>query len=335
MPMVEARRRCPQGHFLSGDHGKYRAVSRQLRAIFAEYSPIVEPLSLDEAFLDVSGMEALYADPLDIARQIKAHIRRELNLTASAGLAANKFLAKLASDLKKPDGLMIIRPEEAQAVLRDIPINRLWGVGAVTAKTLEQLGFRTIGQVAAAAPDLLARHCGKLGPLLVQLANGVDNRPVVSDYAPQSVGRETTFERDVTNREAVNSELLSLAEQVGWRLRRQGYAGRTVTVKIRFASFRTLTRRQTLPVATDLDEVIYQMARSITDAQELPEGVRLLGITLSNLSTGDAQVLLFDDTDERQRAVCAVVDRLKARFGEAVVARGRVARPRKKEEKEE
>ncbi|HWR41017.1 MAG TPA: DNA polymerase IV [Patescibacteria group bacterium] len=324
MPMVEARRRCPQGVFLPGDHVKYREVSRQLRSIFAGYSPLVEPLSLDEAFLDVSGMAALYPDPVEMARRVKRQIREELALTASAGLAPNKFLAKLASDLRKPDGLVVIRHGEERAMLENIPVRRLWGVGTVTAATLEKLNLRTIGQVAVADPELLRQHCGKLGPLLVELSNGVDHRPVVANYTPQSIGRENTFEQDIRGVDAIHRELLSLAEQVGWRLRRQGYTGRTVTLKIRFGSFRTLTRRQTLPVGTDLDEVIYDAVRDMADALDLTEGIRLLGVTLSALSTGDAQISLFDEPEDRRRTVCAAVDRIKERFGEKAIARGRV-----------
>lgn len=324
MPMVEARRRCPQGIFLPGDHGKYRAVSRELRQIFARYSPLVEPLSLDEAFLDVTGMEELYPAPPTIARLIKAEIRNQLQLTASAGVAPNKFLAKLASDLQKPDGLVVIEHGQEQAAIRNIPVSRLWGVGEVTARTLAGLGLNTIGQVASANTDVLVKHCGQIGRVLVQLANGIDDRPVVADYTPQSIGRENTFEQDLTDHQEIQEELLSLAEQVGWRLRRQGFAGRTITVKIRFGSFRTLTRQRTLNDPTNLDDVLYRTAKEILATVDLPEGIRLLGITASHLTAEGGQMALFAPETEKQLAVCTVMDQLKARFGEGAVARGRI-----------
>ncbi|HWR07309.1 DNA polymerase IV [Sporomusa sp.] len=322
MSAIEAKRRCPQGIFLAPNHEKYSQVSHEILNIFTEFSPIVEPLSLDEAFLDVTGMEGLFASPVDIAIKIKERIKTELNLTASAGVAPNKFLAKLASDMKKPDGLMVIRPEQVAQILAGIPVTRLWGVGQATAQTLDKLGLKTIGQVAQADPEKLAKHCGQLGYIIHQLANGQDERPVISDWQPKSIGKENTFAEDIQDREELKAQLWTLVERVGWRLRRQGLSGRTITVKVRFASFRTITRSKTLVVAANLDETIYRIAEEMLANVTLSEGVRLLGVTVSGFVTAGGQMSLFDQGDEKSMAVAKAVDTLKERFGEGAVTRG-------------
>lgn len=323
MSSSEARRRCPQGIFLPPDHKKYSKVSQEILKIFADFSPLVEPLSLDEAFLDVTGMEGLFTEPADIAAQIKERIKAELGLTASAGVGPNKFLAKLASDMRKPDGLMVICPDQVETVLAGLPVTRLWGVGQTTAQTLNKLGLKTIGQVGRADPELLARHCGQLGYVIHQLANGQDDRPVVTDWQPKSIGKENTFAVDVSSREDLKTELWALVEKIGWRLRRQGLSGRTITVKIRFASFRTITRSRTLAVAANLDETIYHIAEELITQLTLNEGVRLLGVTVSGLVAFGGQLSLFDQGDEKTLAVAKAVDNLKERFGEGAVTRGR------------
>lgn len=323
MSSVEAKRRCPQAIFLPADHKKYSRVSQDILHIFSDFSPLVEPLSLDEAFLDVSGMEALYADPVEIAIKIKQRIKAELNLTASAGVAPNKFLAKLASDMRKPDGLMVINPEQVASVLADIPVTQLWGVGQATAQTLDKLGLKTIGAVAQADPEVLAKYCGQLGYTIHQLANGQDDRPVISEWQPKSIGKETTFAKDLYGLEDLKTELWALVEQVGWRLRRQGFSGRTITVKVRFASFRTITRSRTLTVAANLDETIYHTAEGILANVALTEGVRLLGVTVSGLVTAGGQISLFDQGDEKNTAIAQAIDNVKEKFGEGAVTRGR------------
>ncbi|WP_371375143.1 DNA polymerase IV [Sporomusa aerivorans] len=323
MSSIEARRRCPQAVFLPANHEKYSGVSHKIVQIFSEFSPLVETLSLDEAFLDVTGMEGLFADPVDIAVKIKERIKAELNLTASAGVAPNKFLAKLASDMKKPDGLVVIRPEEVGAILKNIPVTRLWGVGQVTAKTLGQLGLKTIGEVAQSEPELLAKHCGQLGYVIHQLANGQDDRPVMNECQPKSIGKEITFASDLFGLEALQTELWALVEKVGWRLRRQGLSGKTITVKIRFGSFRTITRSRTLPVAANLDETIYRTAAGALAGVTLNEGVRLLGVTVSGLETGEGQISLFAQNDEKISAVAEAIDKVKEKYGEGAVTRGR------------
>jgi len=325
MPMTEARRRCPQGTYLPGDHRKYSQVSCQIMKILEDFSPLVEPLSLDEAFLDVSGMDWLYEDPVAIARDIKTRIQQELQLTASAGVAPNKFLAKMASDLQKPDGLTVIRPGEEAAAIANLPIRRLWGVGETTAGVLYKAGIETIGQLANADPALLERQLGKLAYEIHQLANGIDEREVIPGHIAKSIGKETTFATDLQSRADIMAQLLVLAEKVGWRLRKSNCVGRTVTVKIRFASFRTLSRSHTLLEPVCLDEAIYQAAGTLMEKIPLNEGVRLLGISISNLETGGKQISLFpDETEIKRGLVSDAVDKLKNKYGEAVLLRGRV-----------
>lgn len=327
MPMVEARRRCPQGVFLTGNYDKYSKVSRRLMDILSEFSPVIEPLSIDEAFLDMTGTEWLYPDIGTVAIQIKERIKSELGLVASVGVAPNKFLAKLASDLEKPDGLVIIKQDEAERLLMDLPVSRLWGVGATTAASLHKIGIHTIGELAQTDCAVLEKHCGKLAYELHRLARGHDDRPVISQHQPKSIGKETTFEVDLNNRQQIEAELLLLAEKVGWRLRRYGYSARTITLKVRFASFRTITRSKTLLEPTNFDEVIYKIVQEIWQNTAMTEGVRLLGISTANLQVGCGQTSLFnDENNEKRQALYNTVDKLKERFGEAIVTKGRLIR---------
>lgn len=329
MSMAEARRRCPEAVFITPDHRKYSFVSAQIRQILDRYSPLVEPLSLDEAFLDVTGMDGLYADPADIARRIKDEIKQQLRLTASAGVAPNKFLAKLASDLQKPDGLYIIRPGEEAQVLAGLPVRRLWGVGEVTAASIAKLGIRTIGQFAAADPKLLERHIGRDVYDLQRLARGLDDRPVVPDQQIKSVGNEETFDQDLYQWDEIEKQLLLFADKVGWRLRRLTLSGRTITVKVRFASFKTITRSRTLEEATNLDDTLYHIARELYKSIPSTEGIRLLGLTVSNLQPAGQAMALFDSKQEKQESLHKVVDELKVRFGAAAVMKGRLIGPHK------
>lgn len=323
MPMAAARRMCPSGIFLAGNHQKYSKVSKELRAIFADFSPIIEPLSLDEAFLDVTGMQLLYPDPVEIAREIKRRIQEDLQLTASAGVAENKFLAKLASDLKKPDGLVVIRPGEHTAILKNLPIGRLWGVGEVTAKELIKQGITTIGQLLEANACLLERSIGKGIYDLKRLASGQDDRPVVPSHQPKSIGREITYEQNLFALDKIETQLMLLAEDVGWRLRCSGFTARTVTLKIRFASFKTITRSHTLEEASNLDEVLFTTAKMLNNNVIKPEGIRLLGITAANLVCG-SEMSLFDDKYEKCKAMHQAVDGLRRKFGDGIVTKLRL-----------
>lgn len=323
MPMAEAKRRCPQGIFLPADHHKYQHESGRLMMLLNSFSPLVEPLSLDEAFLDFSGMDWLYEDEVQMAQKIKQAIYETLGLTASVGIAVNKFLAKLASDLQKPDGLVVIRHGEEEQILADIPVKRLWGVGKVTAKILEQMGITTIGQLATTDVKLLHKYFGKNAEELHLLARGLDDRTVIINHEPKSVSNEITFERDVTDEETILLELLALSEKVGWRLRAIGNAGCTITIKVRFASFHTITRSITLPEPTNFDDVIYHAVKQLFEKVNLSQAIRLLGVSVTNLNKHSKQLSLFaEDENLRRAAVTQAVDSLKTKFGKNIIKRG-------------
>lgn len=328
MPMVEARRRCPEGIFLPCNHQKYSRVSKELFHIFSAFSPLVEPLSLDEAFLDVTGMEQLYASPAEIALCIKERICKELCLTASAGVAPNKFLAKLASDMKKPNGLVVVQPGEGEDMLRDLPVTSMWGVGKAMAKVLKDLGIATIGQLAQANVEKLAKHCGQMAYTIHALARGEDQRPVLAGAEPKSIGNELTFACDLITVSQVETELLALAEKVGWRLRQHGYSGKTITVKVRFASFKTITRSQTLEEYTHFDDVLYPIALKIVRQIPVKEGIRLLGLSVSHLQAGSGQLSLFGQQEAKRAAVYETIDKLRDRYGAGIVTKGRLVNGR-------
>ncbi|NMC31561.1 MAG: DNA polymerase IV [Veillonellaceae bacterium] len=329
LPMATARRLCPQGIFLPGDHRKYSRVSGQIMAILDQYSPLVEQISVDEAFLDVTGMEWLYPSPVEIARAIKRQVKEELLLTVSAGVAPNKFLAKMASDLQKPDGLVVVEHGREQEFLRDLPVEKLWGIGDVTAKNLHDKGIRTIGQLARLEPPQLKRLFGENAATIHNLALGRDDRPVVSGHEAKSIGAEETFERDLFAADDLRSALLALAERVGYRLRREKTAGRTITLKLRYGTFQTLTRRRTLTEPTQIDEIIYRTAVELLEQQGAGSGVRLLGVTVSQLETErPVAPSLFDNQEEKGRQLSAAVDQLRRKFGAPMVVHGRLA-PRK------
>jgi len=331
MPASRAARLCPQAVFLPVDMEKYVHVSKEIMAILADYSPLVEPLSLDEAFLDVTGTERLFGAPLALARTIKRRIGDEVQLTASAGVAPNKFLAKLASDLGKPDGLVEVRAGEEGAFLRDLPVERLWGVGRVTADELRRMGIGTIGQLARVPVSLLERGFGKAGARLRELACGRDDRPVEPSAPPKSMGAEETFSQDHRDLERLRATLRIQAERVARELRAEGYAGRTVTLKLRFADFRTITRSLTgEPTQEELE--IFRRAWSLLQRVPLAQPVRLTGLSVSGLAAADsAQLQLFAEPAARRARLARAVDALVARFGDrAVIPASILERPEKR-----
>jgi DNA polymerase-4 len=326
MSMADARKRCPDGIFVSTNHHHYSEVSRQIFAIFAEFAPSIEPLSLDEAFMDVSGMEKLVQDWREYALKLKKRIENEIGLVASVGIAPNKFLAKLASDLEKPNGLVIIQKENAKELIKNLPIRALWGVGKKTAVQLNALGFYTVGQIAASELGFLVQHFGNLAYRLQELANGRDDREVETDRLIQSIGNEITFDQDLLSRAQAETELLALAEKVGWRLRTEGVAARTITIKIRFASFATITRSQTLLEATNFDEDIYKIAVELYKKCAITEKIRLLGITGNHLSINE-QFNLFEE-DAKKKTLYGTLDKLKGRFGEKIITKAKLLNPK-------
>ena len=321
MAMKKARQLCPNGIFIEGNHAYYEAVSAELMEILGSFSPMVEPLSLDEAFLDMSGLSRHHASPEEMGRAVKRRIFEKLELVASVGIAPNKFLAKLASDLEKPDGLVIIREENVREVLRPLSVQRLWGVGKFTASQLAGLGITTIGDVADAPVERLAKVLGKQAYTIKDLAEGIDKRKVEPVRKVLSVGNEETFETDIRERADIEKELLRLSEKVGTRLRRKNLFALTVTLKVRFASFRTVTRSVTLKEATQYDEVLYRTACELYDKACSAESIRLLGITASHL-TETKEVSLFEsESDKKKKTLYRTVDALKAKFGASIITK--------------
>ena len=326
MPAGTAHRLCPQGVFLPPRIDYYAEVSSQIREIFERFTPLIEPLSLDEAFLDVSGSEHLFGSAVEIGRKIKQTIHEELRLVASVGVAPNKFLAKIASDLKKPDALVVVEPGQEQEFLDPLPVTRLWGVGKQGNKVFEQMGIRTIGQLRQCPLDVLRIRCGSNGEYLWQLAHGIDDRPVIPEREAKSISHETTFERDIADMEVLRAWLLDLTEQVGSRLRRNRLRGRTLQLKVRFADFSLVTRSQTLSEPTDITQELWETASEMLSRRlpADPQPVRLLGIGVSGFDDRAlAQGMLFDREEKEKHArLDAVADRVKERFGAGAVRRG-------------
>lgn len=325
MPMAEARRRCPHAVFLRVNMERYREVSSTIHGIFLRFTPLVEPLSLDEAFLDVTGSQMLLGPAGQIARRIKREIFEATGLTASAGVAPNKFVAKIASDLQKPDGLVIVPPDGVQAFLENLPIARLWGVGKITARILEEMGIRTIGELSRFPVELLESRLGKTGLEIWRLARGEDDRPVEPYTDALSISHEETFAVDIGERKAIRRELYRLVEKVGYRLRKQGVRGNVIQVKVRYPDFSTVTRRITLQAPTHNDRVIFQHALRLLDRTEAGrKKVRLLGVCVSGLRPEEmvGQLGLFPLEETRIEEEIKAVDRIRERFGPDAIQRG-------------
>lgn len=326
MPISTAKRLCPNGIYLPVRMAHYKAASRELRQILLSFTPLVEPLSLDEAFLDVRGCTKLFGSAEEIAWQLKDRIRKELQLTASVGVAPNKFLAKLASDLEKPDGCVVVSPDRVSEFLAPLPVGRIWGVGAKAERRLQQLGIATVGQMARLPEQVLVDNFGDLGRQIWQLAQGEDDRPVVPDREAKSLSTETTFSQDISDPEALRLWLRDLTDQLSSRLRAAGIRTRSIEVKIRSSDFQTRHAAQALPEATDLTEILWETVQQILDrllAQTLLP-VRLLGVGAARLSHDTAvQRDLFDDGLRQQRqALDQTVDAIREQFGSAALRRG-------------
>ncbi|MFW6033362.1 MAG: DNA polymerase IV, partial [Phycisphaeraceae bacterium] len=297
MPMTVARRLCPHASVVSVPGERIREASRQIFAIFDRTAPAVEPLSVDEAFLDVTGMERIAGPPAEIARQLKIRIRSETGLTASAGVAPNKFLAKLASDMDKPDGLTLIAPGDVDRVLAPLPVERLWGVGPKTLEKMHALGLRRVSDLRRLGEARLKQHFGSAGEHYHRLAHGIDDRPVVTDHEAKSLGQECTFSEDVAEPAHVREVLLGQVEHVARRLRARDRRARGVSLKIRFGEFQTISRSRALPGATDLTDELWQAAAELFDAwaERAFVPVRLIGVAAERLTDAAGQMDLFPD----------------------------------------
>ncbi len=326
MPLRTAGRLCPDGIFVPGDRERYAEASDAVMGLFAERTPLVEPISLDEAFLDVTATEHLFGGAEAIARELKRAVRERLGLVLSVGVASNKLCAKVGSDLRKPDGLVVVPPGGEAEFLAPLELPRLWGVGPKTREVLEGWGLRTIGDLAAMDESVLEARLGEHGRAIWERAHGIDDGAVVADYgAPKSVGHAHTFDHDTLDTTKIESMLLGLAEGVGRRLREQELRGRTVTLQLRVAPFETRTRQRTLAQPTDDDLVIYRLARQLLRdalAEDRRAGrtspVRLVGVSVSGIATG-RQLGLFDHA--RRSRLNAALDAVREKFGDAALDR--------------
>ena len=316
MPSVRARRLCPDAIFLPSDFDAYRTHSNRFREVLLSITPLVEPLSLDEAFLDVGGATRLFGEPPEIAAKIRADVEREVGVTCSVGVSSTKFVAKLASDLCKPDGMLVVPADGVWEFLEPLPAGRLWGVGEKTLETLSRIGVRTVGDISHTPRSVLERLLGEASARhLSELSQGIDEREVVPYEPPRSVSHEETFSHDLDADEDLLREILALSGKVAGRLREDGYRARTVVLKIRLATFTTLTRSRTLPVATDLGADLYRVAselyRSLPGARRR---VRLVGVQGTGLEPagGEQLALLHGD---RWGDVERAMDRIDRRFG--------------------
>lgn len=323
MPLRTAARLCPDGVFVPGRPDRYRELSDRVMAIFASYTPLVEPISLDEAFLDVTASAAAFGDGETIARRIKQRVRDETGLVVSVGVATNKLCAKIASDLRKPDALVVVPSGEEAGFLAPLPIRRLWGVGPQAQAALADYGVTTIGQLAALPPSTLHRRFGRHGDDLAARARGRDPSAVQPFHAPKSVGHEHTFGTDTVDPNRLEVTLLDLAESVASRLRRHHLAAGTVQLKLRYEGFETITRQTHLPHPTTDGTVLYETAvELLRRALVAGRGVRLIGVTAMGLS--EAQQLTLFDTPDRRERLTASIDLVRQRFGERAIMRARL-----------
>ena len=338
MPSLRARRLCPDAVFLAGDHPHYSRVSGRLMELFRSVTPLVEPLSLDEAFLDISGTRRLLGPPEQVAAWLRARVLEEEQLSCSVGVASNKFLAKLATNGAKPrasrtgpiegSGVFVVEPGRELDFLHPLPVGDLWGVGPATLAKLERLGIGTVGDLAATPFPALATSLGKgAATHLHELAHGRDDRPVVADQAPKSISHEETFATDLISLEQLRPEVVRMSDAVAARLRQHGYRGRTVQVKLRYRDFTTITRSTTLPVATDRGTELLGTAWTMLERLPVDRGVRLVGVGVSNLDSGAAaEQLTFDDPAEGDwDAANQAVDAIRDRFGAQLIRPARLA----------
>jgi len=326
-PIATAMRLCPQGIYLPVRMSRYKEVSEQVFEIFSRFTPLIEPLSIDEAFLDLTGSVRLFGPPEEIAKNIKKAVVEEIGITVSAGVAPSKFVAKIASDLQKPDGLTVVPEGKVKEFLEPLPIAKLWGVGRATQEALARLGVKTIGDLSRISLDVLERSFGKHGTHLHFLSHGVDDRDVELRREMKSIGREETFPDDLLDVGAIRREILFLATRVSHRLRCHGVAGRTVTLKVKFSDFRQVTRSETLQEATDDGwEVFHHCCRLLDKTEIGKRPVRLLGISLSQLRAQgeEGQLSLFQTglPAPKRKRLNSALDRISEKFGEGAVLPG-------------
>ncbi|MDZ7760207.1 MAG: DNA polymerase IV [Desulfovermiculus sp.] len=332
MPMATARHLCPWAVFLSGNRRRYSQISRDIMHIMHDYSPVVEKASIDEAYMDLTGSERLLGPPREVAREIKGRILSDHGLTASMGLAPNKFLAKIASDLDKPDGLRIIPLETVAEFMAALPVAKLPGVGSKSLERLKELGVTLCGHISRYSLEFWEAKWGKRGRALYHLAQGMDDSPVVPRRRAKSCGAEDTFPQDTADRRVIKTWLLHQSEEVGRALRRINSQGRTVTLKIKFSDFQSVTRNATLNRPTDCTQTIFRTACTLLDGLSLSRSVRLCGVSVSQFERRQAQLSLFlEHNNESDRNLDRAADLITSKYGPQALVRGAVLDLKKKE----
>lgn len=326
MPAFQARQKCPDGVFLHPRMERYKDVSIQIMAILRDFSPLVEPVSIDEAYLDISGSRRLYGTPVEAARQIKQKIMETVGLTSSVGLAPNKFLAKIASDMDKPDGLTVILPEQVAPFIAALPIQKVPGVGKKTAGQLTLMGINTLGDVHKFPESLLVERLGKFGRRLVRLASGIDHTPVTPHTPHKSISTERTLAENTRDKQLLKHHLLKQSEEVARQLRKAGFRAKTITLKIKFADFTLVTRRTTLNTPTQSSKTIHLHAAKLLDAYKLPQPLRLIGVGTSGFKSGSmpVQLGLFDQVKENSESwekVDRAMENIAEKFGRDAIKR--------------
>jgi len=329
MPVVQARRLCPQGVFVPGRYARYAELSRIIMACLGRFSPLVEPASIDEAYVDMTGSATLFGGPEDYGMAMKREVRSATGLSCSVGVAPVKFLAKIASDFRKPDGLTVIRETDVQGFLEVLPVEKIPGVGRRTREALALLGVRTAGDMLVHPREFWERRLGKHGPELYDKARGIDPSPVRLSREVKSISAENTFEADVSSREALAVWLLHQSERVGRQLRKKGLLGRTVTLKLKYSDFTQITRSKTLAEPTDCDETIFAAARALLDGVPLGRPARLVGVGVSGFGAVQVRPDLWHDPRDsavraRPRRLDAAIDAIRDRFGRDAIRRGRL-----------
>jgi DNA polymerase-4 len=325
MPLATAARLCPQAVFIEGNYHRYAEVSKKFLAILADFSPFLEPMGLDEAYMEVTGFESLHGSIRQMARKIKQRIKDDLGIVASIGIATCKVVAKVASDESKPDGLIEVPPDGEAAFLAPLAIRKLPGVGKKTEQVLTGLGIRTIGQLARMPLPALKNRFGVFGEWLHRHANGIDNSPVTPPEEAKSISRETTFGEDTHDIVFLSGTLHYLTERVGADLRELGKQAKCVSIKVRYADFTTITRQRTLPQPTDLDQMIFQKGNELMQKAMTADrqAIRLVGISVSSLSEPGKQLSLINNTEQRLEKLNRAVDRIRDKYGFTAIQTGR------------
>jgi DNA polymerase-4 len=324
MPVFQARKICPHGVFLPVRMGRYQEVSKQIRAVLDAVSPLVEPVSIDEAFIDITGTEGLHGPPVVLAQNLKRAVFDRTSLTCSIGIAPNKLLAKIASDMQKPDGITIVTDSQALSFLHPLPIGKIPGIGVKTGEMMRSLGITRVGDILKFPPSFWNKRLGKRGCWVCDLAKGIDDSPVIAGSSAKSRGAEDTYSQDTSSLETIRKYLRLEAEEVGASLRRNGQKACTITLKIKYSDFRTETRSHTLNEPTDCTRVVYTTALKLLAAKPLPRSVRLTGISASQFARGPQQIQLFrNELQEKHERLDAAMDRIRHKFGNDAVKIGR------------